>query len=594
MSFDYNPSGLPEEDLTPVYNTPTPLSVILKRETRAFISSNNNHLLNERSCCISLLDYLNSAVGTENTVRGKDNKLSYLKELPHLCIAMLIAARGDVALVSPGDKSQSNQTQPLTLEQRHKLPIGIFQTSGDNKGVYEITNSPYEAFGELVERYKADATRKDKLEVFALVKNKLQVRQKCVIPYFVAVNNGIWDMKQKVLHKFTPDLVFTSKIHTNLNLYATNPVITIPEDNSTWDVDGWFDSLGSLEFVESVKEAIQAACVPLAPRNQMCLFYSKVGNNGKGTICQLVRNLLGEDVVVSIPLADFSEKFALANLPRAVAVVTDENNVNSFNKGLANLKAAITGDVLKIERKYMDAYNYAFHGLILECVNAYPKGDDKTGSFKRRLHIIGFENCFTGVEKRYIKDRLIYRRDVLEYILKMVLVDMDYRESFTQTAATKKLLYMYVMATNAVVAFLEEILPACRWDLLPATDFLYEAFKFWYKKTFPSGKVIGRNDFIDSVKEFVATDPVASLEWEWTDSTRSKGYIPCPSYEPLINEYDIVAFADNNYYPGDTRRAYVQKGKLKDKYSGLKRRIPSTAAGAVNGTTVTPTDTEED
>lgn len=569
------------------------LSLLYKKAVKEVLENHPDLITKEELLVGEFMALVTDYIVLENNIRDKGMTLPIPKDVPSVATAEMIAARPDVALVSPGDKSQSNQKQPLTLVQRHSLPIGIFQMSGDNEGVYEITNSPYEAFGELVERYKPDATRKDKLEVFTLVKSKLQVRQKCAIPYFVAVNNGIWDMKQKVLHKFTPDLVFTSKIHTNLNLYATNPVITIPEDNSTWDVDGWFDSLGSLEFVESVKEAIQAACVPLAPRNQMCLFYSKVGNNGKGTICQLVRNLLGEDVVVNIPLADFSEKFALANLPRAVAVVTDENNVNSFNKGLANLKAAITGDVLKIEHKYMDVYNYTFHGLILECVNAYPKVDDKTGSFKRRLHIIGFENCFTGVEKRYIKDRLIYRRDVLEYILKMVLVDMDYRESFTQTAATKKLLDMYVMATNAVVAFLEEILPACRWDLLPATDFLYEAFKFWYKKTFPSGKVIGRNDFIDSVKEFVATDPVASLEWEWTDSTRSKGYIPCPSYEPLINEYDIVAFADNNYYPGDTRRTCVRENKLKDKYSGLKRRIPSAAAGAVNGTTVTPTDTEE-
>lgn len=569
------------------------LSLLYKKAVKEVLENHPDLITKEELLVGEFMALVTDYIVLENNIRDKGMTLPIPKDVPSVATAEMIAARPDVALVSPGDKSQSNQKQSLTLVQRHSLPIGIFQMSGDNEGVYEITNSPYEAFGELVERYKPDATRKDKLEVFTLVKSKLQVRQKCAIPYFVAVNNGIWDMKQKVLHKFTPDLVFTSKIHTDLNLYATNPVITIPEDNSTWDVDGWFDSLGSLEFVESVKEAIQAACVPLAPRNQMCLFYSKVGNNGKGTICQLVRNLLGEDVVVSIPLADFSEKFALANLPRAVAVVTDENNVNSFNKGLANLKAAITGDVLKIEHKYMDVYNYTFHGLILECVNAYPKVDDKTGSFKRRLHIIGFENCFTGVEKRYIKDRLIYRRDVLEYILKMVLVDMDYRESFTQTAATKKLLDMYVMATNAVVAFLEEILPACRWDLLPATDFLYEAFKFWYKKTFPSGKVIGRNDFIDSVKEFVATDPVASLEWEWTDSTRSKGYIPCPSYEPLINEYDIVAFADNNYYPGDTRRTCVRENKLKDKYSGLKRRIPSAAAGAVNGTTVTPTDTEE-
>ena len=246
----------------------------------------------------------------------------------------------------------------------------------------------------------------------------------------------------------------------------------------------------------------------------MVLFYNTAGNNGKGTICQLIRNLLGEDVVISIPIAEFSDRFALADLPKAIAVIVDENDVNSFGKGMGKLKATITGDVVKIEQKYEKAYDYAFRGLILQCVNDMPKGDDKSGSFKRRLHIIQFENCFTGAEKRYIKDRLIYRTDVLEYILKMVLVDMAYREEFTQTAATKKALEMYVKTTNSVVSFLQEILPECKWDLLPATEFLYEAYKNWYREFVPSGKVIGRNDFIDSVREFVATDEVAKLEWE--------------------------------------------------------------------------------
>lgn len=407
--------------------------------------------------------------------------------------------------------------------------------------------------------------------MFTLVKSRLKVVQKCVIPYYVPVNNGIWDMMNKQLLAFSPDLVFTSKIHTNLNLCATNPVITIPEDGTQWDVDSWFSTLGSPEFVESVKEVIQAACLPLAPRNQMVLFHQQSGNGGKGTICQLIRNLLGENSVISIPIADFSKQFSLSSLPNACSIICDENNVSRFSQGLGNLKAVITGDVVSIEQKYKESYDYSFHGLVLECVNDFPRGDDKSGSFRRRLHIISFVNCFTGKEKRYIKDRLIYRTDVLEYILKMVLVDMQYREKFTETSATKKALELYTKTTNSVVAFLQEILPECKFDLLPATDFLYAAYKNWYREFVPSGKVIGRNDFIDSVKEFVATDENAKLEWEWTDSTRSKGYIDCDTPEPLLDRYDLTAFMDDRSGTY-VNREFVYEYRLKEKYSGLKRK----------------------
>lgn len=546
------------------------------------------NLTNEYSFADTVMAKILSEFTLQNSVRVKGQKLKCPQDLPSLSIAVLIAARSDVALVSSGDKSQTDKKQNLTSEQRHSLPIGIYQTTGDNKGVYEITNDPYGAFGELVEKYKPDATRREKLEVFTLVKSRLKVVEKCVIPYYVAVNNGIWDMKNKILRPFNPDLVFTSKIYTNINLAATNPVISIPEDNSTWDVDTFFAELGSPEFQLSIKEVIQAACLPLAPRNKMVLFLNTAGNNGKGTVCQLIRNILGEHSVVSIPIAEFSEKFALGNLPNAVAVIVDENNVSKFSQGLGNLKAVITGDTVTIERKFEKQYDYSFHGLVLECVNDFPKVDDKSGSFRRRLHIIPFENCFTGKEKRYIKDRLIYRTDVLEYILKMVLVDMEYREEFTQTAATKAALELYTKTTNSVVSFLKEILPECKWDLLPATEFLYEAYKNWYREFVPSGKVIGRNDFIDSVREFVATDENMKLEWEWTDSTRSKGYIDCDKKEPLLDRYDLTAFMDDRSCVGYGNRGYVNREfvyepRLKEKYSGLKRRSATGNNTGANG-----------
>lgn len=541
------------------------------------------NLTNEYSFADTVMAKILSEFTLQNSVRVKGQKLKCPQDLPSLSIAVLIAARSDVALVLSGDKSQTDKKQNLTSEQRHSLPIGIYQTTGDNKGVYEITNDPYGAFGELVERYKPDATRREKLEVFTLVKSRLKVVEKCVIPYYVAVNNGIWDMKDKILHPFSQDLVFTSKIHTNLNLAATNPVITIPEDNSTWDVDTFFSELGSPEFVESIKEVIQAACLPLAPRNKMVLFMNTAGNNGKGTICQLIRNILGKDSVVSIPIANFSKQFELANLPHACSVICDENDVSSFSQGLGNLKSVITGDTVSIERKYKESFDYSFHGLVLQCVNDFPKGDDKSGSFRRRLHIIPFENCFTGAEKRYIKDRLIYRTDVLEYILKMVLVDMEYREQFTETAATKKALESYVKTTNSVVSFLQEILPVCKWDLLPATEFLYEAYKNWYREFVPSGKVIGRNDFIDSVREFVATDENAKLEWEWTDSTRSKGYIHCSVQEPLLEEYNLISFMKHKAGSCGVQRIFAYEPRLKEKYSGLKRRSATGNNTGANG-----------
>lgn len=563
-------------------------SRIIEESTFDFIAQSPSIVYNEPFCSAGVTEVIKQAIDLENTVRDKGFKLKVPQDVTPLSVAICISVREDVALIGAGDKSQSGQKKVLTAEQILKLPIAFYQSNGDNKGVWEIINNPLTAFGLLVEKYKANATEKEKKEIFTLTKSRLQrarkIVPKCVNPYFVAVNNGIWDASSRKLLPFDPKIVFTSKIHTNLNLAATNPVIQTP-GKGTWDVDSWLNSLGSPSFVFSIKEVIQAACLPLAPRNKMAIFYSENRCSGKGTICQTIRNILGEESTISIPINEFSSRFALANLPDALAIVTDENDVNSFSKGMGVLKSVITSDVCSIERKGYDSYSYRYTGLVLQCVNDKIRTDDKSFSFMRRLHVIPFEHSFVkdGNENKLIKENFIYRTDVLEYILKMVLVDMAYRDSFTETAETKATLQSFISATNNVVAFLDEVLAEAQWDLFPATDLLYESYKQYAKKVSPSGNLIGRNDFIASIKEYVDTKTRENpnFEWEWTDSTRTDNYIDFSVHEPLVENYPVEPF-NRVMYQATHGYACVDTDKVKDKYSGLKRRKAASPSQGTN------------
>lgn len=560
-------TGVSTGNSSPHY-TATSESQIVEHETIDYIAGCQD-LMNERNCTSELLSNINNAIELQNSIRQKKDKFKKLKDLIPYSIAKLIASRGDVALIGEGDSSQTGKLKQYSIKEKNKLPIGYYQTDGFNKGVWETDNTPDNNFSVLAEKYKPTITQKEKKEAFGYLKNMLSVIPKCVVPYYVAVDNGIYDVVNKKLFDFSPNIVFTCKIHTTLNLQATNPHIPIPEENNAlWNVDDWLNSLGTPSFVESIKEVIQAACMPLVPRNKMVLFFSISGNSGKGTICELIRNLLGKEVVTSIPIKNFSTPFGLSNLPDSLAVVTDENNVNDYIKELGVIKSVITGDVVTINQKYEKQYDFQYKGLVLQCVNELPNVADKSGSFKRRLHIIPFSKCFTGVERKFIKERLIYREDVLEYILKMVLVDMPYRTCFTETKETRDALAEYESFTNSVISFLDEVLPMARWNLLPAGALLYEAYKKWYCEVSPSGKILGRNEFISSVKEYVAsrikTNP--NFDWEWTNSTRSDNYINLNFSEPIAKEFEVEPFLRaggyGNYY----------RSLLKEKYSGLKRR----------------------
>lgn len=77
---------------------------------------------------------------------------------------------------------------------------------------------------------------------------------------------------------------------------------------------------------------------PNVPWNKSVWFYSESGNNGNGTLCELMRQLVGHGNYASISLADFGKDFMLGSLIHAQAVITDENDVGTYVDKAANCR----------------------------------------------------------------------------------------------------------------------------------------------------------------------------------------------------------------------------------------------------------------
>lgn len=95
--------------------------------------------------------------------------------------------------------------------------LGLYQTEGENEGIYIIDE---EAFEKLAESYHYLVYDKELQEMFSCLKRCVPQKQKCKEKNLIAVNNGIFDYDTKTLLPFTPDLVFMSKSRVNYNLTA--------------------------------------------------------------------------------------------------------------------------------------------------------------------------------------------------------------------------------------------------------------------------------------------------------------------------------------------------------------------------------------
>lgn len=151
------------------------------------------------------------------------------------------------------------------------------------------------------------------------------------------------------------------------------------------------------------------------------MYFTSKGENGKGTLCAMWRNLCG-DAAASVPIADFAKDFMLSTLTTAQAIIVDENDVGTFIDKAGALKAIITNDVVYINRKFKSPIQYQFHGFMVQCLNELPRFKDRSDSIYRRQLFIPMDKCFTGIARTYIKaSRASFKKMFLETFITLKL-----------------------------------------------------------------------------------------------------------------------------------------------------------------------------
>lgn len=454
-------------------------------------------------------------------------------------------------------------TTETNVENEEDL-LAVYCDSGPNKGIYDINES---TLYRIVKEYDYQLEKNKFMEVYFTLQSLAPRRTRSCDRNLIPVNNGIFNYATKQLMDFSPDYVFLAKSHVNYNPNAQLVTIHNDMDNTDWDVESWMNELSDdPEIVNLLWEMLGAIIRPFVRWNKSIWLYSTTGNNGKGTLCELMRNLCGAGSYTSISLADFGKDFALQPLLHCNAIIVDENDVGRYIDCLANLKAVVTNDIVQINRKFKDPVSFRFWGFMVQCINDLPRIRDKSDSFYRRQLLVPMDKCFTGSERRYIKDDYLSRDDVLEYVLKKVL-HTDFYE-LSSPKRCKDLLGSYKEINDPVREFIAEFKEKFTWDLVP-TEFLYDLYKSWYIRCNPSGKPEGKTNFKKQL-DVILLEPDFSVYWESTDNAVSVGNkMSCP--EPLIVLYDLTNWKNPSYNGSDINKISMPR-LTSTRYRGIKRR----------------------
>lgn len=465
--------------------------------------------------------------------------------------------------------------------------LGIYQEDGPNMGTYSVSGHE---ITRLCYEYVPGITRRgiDEVEAVLLAKSGRVFRTKD--RNLVPVNNGIFNFDTKKLIDYSRDYVFLGKCHVDYVQNPVSPVIHNDKDNTDWELEEWVRALSDDPGVVNLIWEIIGACIrPNVSWNKAAWLYSTQGNNGKGTLCALMRNLCGDGNHTAIQLSAFSKDFALESLVKASAIINDENDTEVYIDKAATLKSVITGDVFQMDRKFKTPISFQFKGFMVQCINSLPKVKDRSNSFYRRQLIVPFLKNFAGKERKYIKDVYLARKDVLEYALWRVL-NMDYYE-LSEPDACRALLLEYKEVNDPVRQFWAEMAEQFVWDLLPY-EFIYDVYLKWLDVSNPGSKPLGKTRFKNHLKEIVQA--TSDIWWvppqeECMEMCKGKPVKKLRDKlfnrkdmmdkpETLIKKYRLQDWGDDTYKGGDEARKLIPS-PTKKQGRGLMRFSRAVADG---------------
>lgn len=270
---------------------------------------------------------------------------------------------------------------------------------------------------------------------------------------YIAFKNGVYNVITGELTNFSHEFVITNQIPWNFNPNAYSEICD--------------RVLNKMACNDKQVRLLLEECIGYCfyRRNEMSKAFILTGekSNGKSTYLEMVKNVLGEDNVSSLDLAELDERFSVAEMSGKLANIGDDIS-DEFMQGrsIATFKKIVSGNSIKAEFKGQDVFFFSPYVKLLFSANNIPRTKDKTGAVLRRLVIIPFNAVFSEHDEDY-DPYIIYKLkevEVMEYLVRLgveALKRVVEQRKFSYSEKVNDALREYETENNPVLMFLDEV-----------------------------------------------------------------------------------------------------------------------------------------
>ena len=296
--------------------------------------------------------------------------------------------------------------------------------------------------------------------------------------YLVSMKNGILDVALLAAGETANRCL---RAHTSDWFTLVSLPFDFPENEAQWECPNWEAFLAEIfEGDEARVNILQEAmgyCYCLDTRFEKFFILHGMGQNGKTTVLNVLRNLLSERCCSEISLAQFSDPRMIYELYGKLAnICGDAADIDRVQEDV--LKKTISGDGVTADRKYKSHVKFRPSAKLFFATNELPAFNDSSEGIWRRMVIVPFDY---RIPER-ARDPLYYERRLKPELPGIFiwairgLARLLETEQWTESAACIEALKEHRRRRFPILAFLEE---CCESTGSCNVKDLWECYRAW-------------------------------------------------------------------------------------------------------------------
>jgi putative DNA primase/helicase len=308
----------------------------------------------------------------------------------------------------------------------------------------------------------------------------------------LCLNNGVLNIHTKEFEPHNPKYYFDSFINVDYNTEDTNCPNFIKYLEHTFN--------GDKETIENIIRLGGYLLDTSCAAKRMFMFNGP-GGSGKSTLIDTFSMFFVESMDYRNQITSLSlQELASGGFDKEILINSRFNQCAETKKEYVDaeqIKKMISGDIIKVSRKFKIPVNFRPKMKIIVACNGLPKFNDTSDGIYRRLQIIEFENQYkrpqefawltnTTLRKIYIGDEGLMDKIKLEkvailnlFIEGLVALRKD-NYSFHDSGSSERALNEFKKDSDTVREFLEESYEVDA-DSKTPLRYIYNYYRDWYR-----------------------------------------------------------------------------------------------------------------